>query len=245
MSTNTLTQPSQLVKSQVKTIDKLIRGGKGRIIVKIRYDDECGNGHNSFAITGSLYDHPTNTSDRHTETCGCIHDSIIKYCPELEPLIKWHFTSSDEPMYYVENTMYHARDTDYNGLKKGEHSAYIVKVVCDADKSDLGLVVYTSGSVYTNKQNNSNLDKSNAKELDLVSIAMKAIKPELNPRTIKEPCGWSISKGKEIDLEAARSCAVWPDATLEQLQDKDALVARLPALMADFKSDMESLGFTY
>jgi hypothetical protein len=52
-------------------------------------------------------------------------------------------------------------------------------------------------------------------------------------------------KCKKADIEAARACAVWPDATLEQLRDKEALEARLPALMAEFRKDIESLGFTF
>lgn len=36
-----------------------------------------------------------------------------------------------------------------------------------------------------------------------------------------------------------------PDATLEQLRDKAALIERLPALMKEFKRDVESLGMEY
>lgn len=50
---------------------------------------------------------------------------------------------------------------------------------------------------------------------------------------------------EEGNLDYARSTAVWPDATLEELADEEALKARLPALMEEFKADMESLGFTY
>lgn len=50
---------------------------------------------------------------------------------------------------------------------------------------------------------------------------------------------------KESDLEAARQTAIWKDATLEQLQNKELLLARLPELMKEFKSDMEELGFVY
>jgi len=50
---------------------------------------------------------------------------------------------------------------------------------------------------------------------------------------------------KEPDLEAARHTAIWPDATLEQLQDEDALNARLPALMEEFREAMRELGFKY
>ena len=64
-----------------------------------------------------------------------------------------------------------------------------------------------------------------------------------DPKFIETPVSWG--EGKEPDLEAAQSCAIWPDATLEQLQDRSALESRLPALMEAFKSDVESLGFVY
>ncbi len=52
-------------------------------------------------------------------------------------------------------------------------------------------------------------------------------------------------QAKEANLEHARSTAVWPDATLDQLLDRDALLARLPALMNEFKTAVESLGLEY
>ena len=50
---------------------------------------------------------------------------------------------------------------------------------------------------------------------------------------------------KQGNLEYARGCAVWEDATLEDLMDEEKLKARLPALMEEFKSAMEELGFIY
>lgn len=120
------------------------------LIATVRYDDECKNGHNTFAITGEA-------KTKHS-TCGCIHDDIAKHIPELAPYIKWHLVSSDGPMHYIANSMYHAK--------------------------------------------------------------VKA------------------------NLSAARSCAVWPDAQLEDFT-KEKLAARLPTLMEEFKLDVEKLGFTY
>ena len=59
----------------------------------------------------------------------------------------------------------------------------------------------------------------------------------------KVPTAWS--EGKEPDLEAARASAIWPDATLEQLQDEEQLKARLPGLLAEFRAAVESLGFEW
>lgn len=59
----------------------------------------------------------------------------------------------------------------------------------------------------------------------------------------KVPIAWS--EGKEPDLKAARETAIWPDATLEQLQDEEQLKARLPGLLAEFRAAVESLGFEW
>jgi hypothetical protein len=59
-----------------------------------------------------------------------------------------------------------------------------------------------------------------------------------------------IGEGKERDLNAARHCAVWPEATDEQLcsepeELKQMLIERLPALIEEFKAAVESLGFIF
>ena len=47
------------------------------------------------------------------------------------------------------------------------------------------------------------------------------------------------------ELEKARKSAIWSDASLSDLLDKEKLRNRLPNLLAEFQKDMESLGFTY
>lgn len=49
----------------------------------------------------------------------------------------------------------------------------------------------------------------------------------------------TVYLAKEGNLKDARRSAVWPDATLEQLQDVGALEARLPDLLAEFQRDMK------
>jgi hypothetical protein len=56
--------------------------------------------------------------------------------------------------------------------------------------------------------------------------------------------------GKARDLDAARSCAAWPDATDEQLCAprevlKAALEARAPALLVEFRASIEAAGFAW
>lgn len=151
---------SALTKNQKKELGYklfIVDGETYRIKAIIRYDDECGNGHNSFAITGNI-DIKRKNGTWGDYCCGSIHEQIAEHFPELAKYIKWHLVSSDEPMHYVANTVYHA---------------------------------------------------------------------------------------KEGNLKAARDCAIWPDATQDQLKSEYALMERLPALMAEFKKDVESLGFIY
>ena len=108
-------------QKQEKRIDFYDENGKPAVlIVEIRYDDECKNGHNTFAITGNLYENyriPGETTVHHKDgsllwqsTGGCIHEEIIKRFPELAKYIKWHLTAADGPLYYLANTIYHASD---------------------------------------------------------------------------------------------------------------------------------------
>ena len=73
--------------------------------VCVRYDDQCGNGHNSFSITGEII-----SQKGAFIYGGCIHDKVAMHFPELSHLLKWHFTSSDGPMHYIANTTYHAKN---------------------------------------------------------------------------------------------------------------------------------------
>lgn len=88
-------------------------GALATMKVKVRYDDECGNGHNSFAITGEV-----RVGRRQTIVAvGCLHEDIARLFPDLAPVIKYHLMNSDEPMYYVANTMYWL---GYSGFTDGK-----------------------------------------------------------------------------------------------------------------------------
>ncbi len=103
---------SKLIKSQYKEFEvkvansKLCPSENGRILtIVVRYDDQCNNGHNTFSITGSTPETRSNGG-----MAGCIHDFIEEQKPEFRDLIKWHLCSSDGPMYYIENTLYHVKE---------------------------------------------------------------------------------------------------------------------------------------
>ena len=91
--------------------------GRGAVMsVSIRFDDNCKNGSQSFAITGEI----KIPGRRDVEACGCLHDETARYFPELAPLIQWHLNSQNSPMHYVANAVYHAGDRDSSGRTKGQ-----------------------------------------------------------------------------------------------------------------------------
>ena len=145
---------SKLVKNQKLTRTKTI--GNERLTATIRHDDECGNGHNTFAITATKAEKARN-NHWYDQCWGWQHDEVARFFPDLAPLLKWYLCSTDGPMHYVADTLY-----------------------------------------------------------------------------------WK----KQAHLEHARSCAIWPDAELEDFTE-EKLLARLPALMDAFKAAVESLGLIY
>lgn len=192
-------------------------GGRNcKIRAVVRYDDECGNGHNTFSITGTIVKAGFNfNSDSGFMAGGCVHGEIAKAFPDLAPLIKWHLCSSDGPLHYIANTAYHVR-------QHGPNKAWIYYTGSDPlglDKGKERLICYADG----NEANR------------CIGVPGYRIK-------------WDDSTVKVRNLDHARSSAIWPDATDEDLTApglEDRLRARLPALMAEFRKDVESLGFTW
>lgn len=155
---NSYSGPSALTRKQTKrfgprpVMDGYPKGS--RIWATVRYDDECRNGHNTFAITADI-------KGGGADSAGCLHEEIALSFPELAPFIKWQFCSSDGPMHYIANTVYH------------------------------------------------------------------------------------VKQGK---LDLARSSAVWLDASEHDLTApglEERLKARLPQLLADFRADIQRLGFIW
>ena len=119
MTNQSITTPNQSTKYGPR---EFVEDGQAyRIYANVRYDDECGNGHNTFAITGEIFRLQINRGGRSSfDSCGCLHDDIAKHFPELAPFLKWHLMSSDGPMHYVANTIYHASEyPDGHILAKG------------------------------------------------------------------------------------------------------------------------------
>lgn len=246
-----------------------------KLTATVRYDDSCGNGHNSFAITGDLYESGLWVAG------GCVHDEIAKRIPQLAPYLKWHLVSSDGPMHYPGNVLWHASDSMKVGVPAGTPTRYETVLqfgdnpiqhrpggtwkadsflawleeygpLCAFDfeviqidhKPDpvTGERKFAPHYTYGGYPGATEWHECPFDSEDAAMRFLSALQL-CEPKFDKRACAWVESK--DVNLEAARNSAVWPDATLEQLRDKDALTERLPALMQAFKADVESLGFTY
>jgi len=210
---------SVLTKKQTRTFKKVyVEGGREYVLIaKVRYDDECGNGHNTFSITGEVWRVKNGQPIvRDCESGGCIHEDIIMHLPQLASYIKWHLVGSDGPMYYIANTVYHAQSY-------GPRYAWIY---------------------YTGPQDPLGIEGVKERLLGYKK-ADKARECEGQPgyRVV-----WDEKTAKEANLDHARSSAVWPEATDEDLLApglEARLQARLPRLMEEFRAAIESLEFVY
>lgn len=194
--------------------------GSTSVQVKLRFDDECRNGHMSFAVTGTVYEGSKDVGG------GCIHDTLRDWFPELASLIKWHLMSSDGPMHYIANTIRHASDRDHWGLRKGEK-----KPVRRRGKGPITWRLV--------------IDDTLPKEIECET------EPKAGVAAFHYEPWCRIGEGKKRELDYARSSAIWPEATDEQLCAGPAtlaamLRARLPQLLAEFKSAMVDMcGFEW
>ena len=257
--------PSKLTKSQAKIFEKewTKSGIQSSLIVTVRHDDSCGNGHNTFSVTGDL------SEDGEWVAGGCMHEEVAKHFPELKPAIKFHLCSTDGPTHYLENTLYHASDKDCWGRRKGEPSATKESITFGDNpiqhtfKSDRFvefLKEYGPSSNYDYEILEIHHDKrkfgpqytfggydaewhqcpfDSLDEAENFLYALQKCSPRFKTAVVLR------SEGKEPELESARSAAIWPEATLQQLQSEQALTDRLPSLMEEFRAVVKALGFTY
>lgn len=267
---------SKLTKYQEKTYEGVTKEGH-KVTAFVRYGDDCGNNHNPFGVTGTEYEKDKPQIERFIISCGCIHDKVTEAIPELLPYVKWHLCSSDEPMHYIANTLYYARDRTHKGVPIGDpvkwstelkfkgmpfsfrepHKDFwdYLKNIKDFSKVEVVEVLYIPESpedhVYTpNYILTDFMPKPTAQQWHVTPFNNKQEAEEFLEALQNFEYGFTKTptdycKAVEPNLEAARRCAIWEGATLEQLQDEEQLKARLPALMEEFKEAMESLGFIY
>lgn len=253
--------------------------GKGaRLRVEIRHDDQCKNGHNSFAIVGDI-----RGPQGQDIAGGCLHDDIAAVFPELAHLIKWHLSSTEGPMHYIGNVCYLAGDADCWGRRKGEPSSfsYAVKfngvpIAHKLEKKFHDFLKSCAAPVFGQpafdfeviRYDHRDHGKPNAYQyapkytfggfgeqwhecpFDTEGEALTFLEALQNcaPEFVRIPTAFSEGKARELD--AARRAAVWMDATDEQLSAPreelaKALTERLPALLDQFKADIEAIGFEF
>lgn len=85
------------------------------MIIKIRLNDECKNGHEDFSITGIMYEKGKPKTDKYYLAGGCIHEEILKARPDLKIFVRLHLSDADGiPMHATSNMFYHLK----NGFSK-------------------------------------------------------------------------------------------------------------------------------
>ena len=292
--------PSTLTTNQVRKFVQSIPGEAFaesepcHMRIDVRHDDHCGNGHNTFSITGEVWATVRRGGERYKKgaepiTCGMIHDTIAEHANDhIVDALRWHLTSTDGPMHYLADTLYLAGDKDHSGRRKGEPSSFETAITFGDNP-----ILYRPGSNWVankfiawimdqyerggesymaalkverirHREDGESLKRSTYStpfapkwtiggfgerwhdcpfDTETEARRFMAAMRDHDPKRVRYPVAWS--EGKAPDLDGARRAAMWPNGTLEQLQDREALVARLPGLMAEFKATVESFGFTY
>jgi len=260
-------QESKTTKKQVREYRTEYEedGQRYKIKAGVRWDDECGNGHNSFAITGAIYRFDDWRREYVAERGGCIHEEIAKHFPDLAPYIKWHLFDPNGPMYYTANTVYHAGDRDHWGKLKGEprgwethiqfganpikhalndcfvkflqgcNGNYDLKVI-RLDHRDRGQPgKYQFRPTYTFGGYGNEWHQGPFHYQDEALDFLTALQT-CNPKFVEVTTQWG--EGKERHLDAARGAAVWPEATDEQLMlPKEELTKLLEARLPKLLED--------
>jgi hypothetical protein len=240
------------------------------MVVTIAFHDNPRNGHNTLHITGEVSSAKSRRR-RDIEAGGLMPDEIRKVFPELAEFLPWCGCSQDGPMHYLANTIYLAGDRDHHGKRKGEvlrsetvlafgdnpieHKLKpsFIKFLQDAASYDLEVIGInhdnreTYGTKYTFGGYGSRWHECPF-NTQREALSFLAALQTCSPRFVTTPTAWS--EGKDRDLAAARSVAIWPEATDEQLTAEPAelramLEARLPDLLARFRSVVEGAGFAW
>lgn len=225
------------------------RGGYGpsaKLHAEIRFDDNWKNGHARFSITAEVSGAARAMDNG---SIGCHHDAIAKRFPELAHLIKWHLCSTVEPMHYVANACFHASDRDHNGLLKGETRQIIngrTKLPCWTLEA-----VQADGVAVSDTETGRKYIGAPTIPLYLVTNSFDALEGDLPP--VPE-LRWvpmvRVGEGKARDFDAARSAAIWPNATDAELSVPRAeleakLIERRPMLMGVFRAAMGEAGLLW
>lgn len=200
----------------------------------VHWDDPLNNGYNSLRISAVIYRKARN--GRWVEHVGNVSmPEIVRWLPQLQPLQKWWMGDAVAPQGYFD-AVYCAGDRLLGGKKPGdpELTDYYVRFSHGGSILESALCTFVNGWPIIRKFPTKREANHAAKKCDGIVIAHVAKR----------------YNGKVRDLEAARRLAHWPDAkdrTLTQYPKRlrRRLEQRLPAVMAEFRKDIEALGLKW
>lgn len=155
-----------------------------RINVNIRLNDECNNGHEDFAITGTLYEKAKN--GRMIDISGgCIHDDILKHFPQFKIFVDLHLCDfKGATMYPTANGFYNLKR-----LSKDEFLPYFginsddYEVLKDAQNKLHFEYLMNSINIFDKWQQNANKGIEYLQELTGQTFESKSTKQHHNPKT--------------------------------------------------------------
>ena len=88
-----------------------IQDKNNNLEIKIRLNDECGNGHEDFSITGTIWEVGKRRTDRNMISSGAIGDTVAKLDKNYALINKLHLCDADGiPMHAVSNMFYHLKN---------------------------------------------------------------------------------------------------------------------------------------
>lgn len=245
-----------------------------RISLDIRHDDRCKSGHNTFSMTCVEHKKAAGSNRWRESGGGHGEEAIARHFPEFAPYLKWHLCSTNGPWDYLAKAIYFAGERDCWGKLKGEPAQWdtfvqfgsnpikhkpgngFVQWLAARDNFALEVVSISrppepSGYTYKPKYTYGGFAAKWAEcpfYTEGEARDFLAALQTCSPQFVKMPTVWGEGKARELDL--ARRAAIWPDATDAELmlpedELRAKLEARLPGLMAEFKSTVEYLGFIY
>lgn len=240
------------IANQQFVASRLYEGG--RLVVVVRFDDNCKNGHETLSLTATQYD------KRGRDIAGgCMHDAIAEVFPEFQPLLPFHLCSTDGPTHYLANTLYLAGNRDYNGLVAGQLQYLNELPARNPEHSDsLNKTVLHGNGIpakydWQEKYRRPGFGLAHNDDAPRLWLPVEMIDPKCDLEQFEmaqlHPIH-RVGEGKERELDAARRAAIWPEATDDELSAsrhvlKSLLEARLPALLETFRRLVTEFGFLY
>lgn len=96
-----------------------VNDSTANILIKIRLDDECKNGHQDFSITATIWEIGKARTERNCIAGGCCHEDILEVRPDLRLFVDLHLADyTGVPMYAVENGIYHMKNQYFSEYRK-------------------------------------------------------------------------------------------------------------------------------